>query len=250
MKPSDGSLSRRRHPIIDATTHGGIRSGILIAVGLLAIGVAAALLLTSPISRQSQHSDEVSVSQAERLVAAWLNAHKDQCPRNDHPKLKEITTTEIRQRLRAQVFRVRDNAWTLGGFDAYLVKDGKAYPMSVGFGGWGLMEMWVFDINGDSNEDLVYVYSFGSGMHRSMVEAYRFDAQSPKKIATNFAVLADIGLRKQNEHRLDVYSMNLRLGELIVAGSGKHQSLDIRLDPKLPKEWEKRIWRLDRNRAP
>lgn len=250
MKPSVRSLSRKRHPIIGASAHGRIRAGILMAVGLLAIGVAAALLLTSPVSRQSPVGDEVSVSQAERLVEAWIAQQEHESYWHDRPKLKEITTREIRERLHAQVFRVLHDDIAFGEFETYLVKDGRVHPMSLGLGGSGLMEMWVFDIDGDSNEDLVYVYSFGSGLHLSKVEAYDFDGQPPIKIATNFTVPAGIGLRKQNEHRLDVYSMNLRLGELIVVGSGKHQSLDIRLDPKLPKEWEKRIWRLDRNPVP
>lgn len=216
-----------------------------LAVGLFAACVVS-LLLLSPAQRAHTVSGEVSVSQAERLVDAWLDAHKDQCHHNDHPKLKEITTAEMRSRLHAQLFRVCDA--TYATFDAYLVKAGEVYPMSMCFGGWGLMQTCVFDIDRDLRDELIYVYSFGSGIHRSVVEAYRFDGQTPTRIPTVFAVTDDIRLEKRKGH-IDIYLGNRRLGELIVRGAGKERVLDIEPEPGLPKDLEKKIWKLPLDRA-
>ncbi len=38
-----------------------------------------------------------------------------------------------------------------------------------GFGGFGVTSIVPFDVNSDGNMDIVYAYSFGSGIHRSII---------------------------------------------------------------------------------
>lgn len=221
-------------------------------LGVIAVCIATALLIC-PATCQSKVANRISTGQAERLVQAWVKTHRDKCYWHDHPKLKEVTTRDVWERLHAQVFKQSDYTQSISEVEAYLIKDGNAYPMSVGFGGWGLTEMCVSDIDNDSNDELVYTYSWGSGMHRSHIEAYHFGGQSPIRIIANFTVAeADIGLKKQGEHNVDLYitdvsgvtTTNQRLGELILKQKDKHEWLDIKLDAMLPNEWKPRIWRI------
>lgn len=223
-----------------------------IALRLLVASVVASLITSSGCGRTTARA-HVSTGEAERLVQAWITAHRDQGYWHDQPTLREVTTQEVRRKLQAQVFRLTDEPGCISEFDAYLIKDGKVYPMSTGLGGHGLMGMCVCDIDRDSKDELVYVYSWGSGLHRSVIEAYRFGAPSPTKILSTFAVKnADVILEKTGPHSVGLYVRDVvdgkqarrRLGQLVVARHNGSQLLDVELEPNLPKKWRDNMWRL------
>lgn len=149
----------------------------------------------------------ISTSQAEKLVKEWCKHNKSECCWKADSKLIDITTKEIRDRLHAQVFMFRGYT---DGTDAFLVKDGKIYPMSNGFGGWGLTDVCVFDVNHDAKDELIYSYSYGSGMHFSIIEAYGFNGPVPTKIPSNIRrEYDDLMLVKLGEIKVDIYTTKM-----------------------------------------
>lgn len=54
-------------------------------------------------------------------------------------------------------------------YDSYLLYDGQVYPAGIGFGGWGVTDAEVCDLNADSRKELLFTYSWGSGLHRSQL---------------------------------------------------------------------------------
>ena len=51
---------------------------------------------------------------------------------------------------------------------------GQCYELGIGFGGYGLVDMMLYDCNKDGVSDLLYTYSWGSGLHRSCAAYFDF----------------------------------------------------------------------------
>ena len=112
------------------------------------------------------------------------------------------------------------------------------------------MQICVCDIDHDSSDDLIYAYSWGSGLHRSVIEAYRFNMPYPVKIQPNFIVAnTDVRLKKIDDRRIELYDKGwmgaknppTRLGELVFLHLLGHDVLGIKQDPNLPKKWKDNI---------
>ncbi|MNI67276.1 hypothetical protein D3C73_1228990 [compost metagenome] len=74
--------------------------------------------------------------------------------------------------------------------------------LGIGFGGYGVTSVVPYDVNLDGNIDLVYAYSFGSGIHRS--------------------VLAWMDLQTMTEHPV--------LSGIVMEGSGGFRTYDLTLE--------------------
>jgi len=48
------------------------------------------------------------------------------------------------------------------------------YELGIGFGGYGVVDMLLYDYTGDGVADLLYSYSWGSGIHRSCAAYFDF----------------------------------------------------------------------------
>jgi hypothetical protein len=77
----------------------------------------------------------------------------------------EITPTDVWEKTKCQLFKVVDGS----SWETYIVKDQKAIHVGNGGGGFGVTSVMPYDINSDGNVDLVYAYSYGSGIHRSPI---------------------------------------------------------------------------------
>jgi len=57
---------------------------------------------------------------------------------------------------------------------SYLMYDGEIYPLGEYFGGSGVNEFMLADLDKDGQNELYFTYSWGSGMHRSQVGSFNF----------------------------------------------------------------------------
>jgi hypothetical protein len=51
---------------------------------------------------------------------------------------------------------------------------GQCYELGISFGGYGLVDMMLYDCNKDGSSDLLFTYSWGSGLHRSCAAYFDF----------------------------------------------------------------------------
>jgi pimeloyl-ACP methyl ester carboxylesterase len=86
--------------------------------------------------------------------------------------LVDLTTEEIWQRLKAQVFRATGQGWEGG---ALFVRGQEVVPLGTSFGGLGATSLCVTDLNGDGKPELLFAYSWGSGAHRACLGILRPD---------------------------------------------------------------------------
>lgn len=76
------------------------------------------------------------------------------------------------------VYRFTYETGTSLGGETFLVYDNSVYPLGCAFGGYGITEFAY--INSGGNHTLYFIYSWGSGIHRSHIGMFDFNT---KKIA-------------------------------------------------------------------
>jgi hypothetical protein len=74
-----------------------------------------------------------------------------------------VTPAVIAGRFAGRIFKCSDT------FASYLMYEGRVYLLGHYFGGVGVMDIKLCDLNQDGQPELLYTYSFGSGVHRSMI---------------------------------------------------------------------------------
>ncbi|MFI5384780.1 MAG: hypothetical protein ACHQ50_01555 [Fimbriimonadales bacterium] len=195
-------------------------------------------------------SATVSTGQAEQLAAGYVKTHPHMGYWAPKPKLVEITTKEIADQLHAQVFKHKGYTVSITEPEAYLVKDGKIYPLSVGSGGYGLTSMCVSTLGRNHVPALCYTYSWGSGIHRSHLEAMLFDGKQPRTVAAPFVIRdIDLKLSISSDGGVRVYAVSspdgspvVLLGKLNLTKTAQRESLDLAFEPDLAKHWRDLIW--------
>jgi hypothetical protein len=82
-----------------------------------------------------------------------------------------------------------DTGYTVFKYDqsceSFLVYKGKVYEMGISFGGYGVVDMITADLNNDNYDELYFTYSWGSGIHRSLVGC--FDPATEKILLPDFS---------------------------------------------------------------
>ena len=68
--------------------------------------------------------------------------------------------------MHAQVFVITSGFWQ---YQAFVIQNNVATPLGSSFGWWGLMSMCVTDLDQGGKPELLFTYSWGSGLHRSRV---------------------------------------------------------------------------------
>ena len=224
-------------------------------------------LLLGAFRAEAQNTQRLSVSKAEQLVAGWVQAHKphDGSAWHSRPRLKELTPPDLWDRAGAQVFKQAGDTSSIEEVDAYLIKGKKVYPLGTGFGGSGLESLAVCDLDRDSRLELVYTYSWGSGIHRTHLGVVRLDTPAPLQIDTELVIMnTSLTLERQNDQTVNVYFYpspvggkaapmdqtlrNLLLGRLVLAKKGGQDTLAIQYNPSLTQEQRSRVQFVKRQR--
>lgn len=106
---------------------------------------------------------KLTSEQAGKLITANKN---ETSSRNGTAHWTDITPPDIWEQTGHQLFK---NIEETSSWDTFAVSDGKAVQIGIGFGGYGVTSAVPYDVNKDGTADIVYAYSFGSGIHRSVI---------------------------------------------------------------------------------
>ncbi|AIQ69631.1 hypothetical protein PGRAT_19845 [Paenibacillus graminis] len=142
-----------------------MRTGLPRVLSLLAICWVAASCGSggTPESVSVALPRKLTSEQAGKLIAANMN---ETVSRVSSAYLIDITPPDIWKQTGHQLFKNTEEA---SSRDTYAVSDGKAVQIGIGFGGYGVTSAVPYDVNKDGTTDIVYAYSFGSGIHRSVI---------------------------------------------------------------------------------
>jgi LysM repeat protein len=106
----------------------------------------------------------ISIDQAQGLVRDWIFANQPEMNPTATFPVEEITPEDAWQRMAVQVFKVTDG---VDIYETFLVHQGQVVQLGTAFGGMGVEHMAVTDLDNDQNPELLFTYSFGSGIHQS-----------------------------------------------------------------------------------
>lgn len=84
----------------------------------------------------------------------------------DEEHCYNVTPDGIEEETSAQIFKFSDCCAT------FIYLDSQVYPLGEWFGGYGFVNAVLCDFDHDGNSDILYTYSWGSGLHRSLVAVF------------------------------------------------------------------------------
>jgi len=214
--------------------------GSMLRKALFTFVVLSLLLSTAACSQDgTTNAERISTAEAESLVRDMLLRDIPALnPAAEFP-LTELTTDEVWQRLQAQVFQVNDGNRM---FNTYLIKNKETVPLGTGGGGMGLTSMCVADLDQDGNPELLYTYSWGSGIHQCRVALYSANLPAPYSLEAGITYGGYYWtVEKQDDQtvfiEIDRYQQgedSLRIGQLVLERQGDQVALDIRFYDDLP----------------
>jgi hypothetical protein len=200
------------------------------------------LLSYTPCRSSSQV--RITQTEAERIVSTRVKKHKTGSFWNQHPKLKDVTPPEVWRRLGGQIFKQADFTGTVDEVDSYFIRNRSATSLGIGFGGSGLISACVSDLDGDGRPELLFTYSWGSGLHRSHLAMLRFDGLNPEKTEADFVYRNyDMSFVRSSDREISVVANGKRLGKVIIIKSSKSTRPDVHWDHDLSNALKKLIWK-------
>ena len=84
----------------------------------------------------------------------------------DEEHCYNVTSERIAEETNAQIYKFSDSCAT------FLYLEDQIYPLGEWFGGYGFVNAVPCDFDQDGNTDILYTYSWGSGLHRSIVAIF------------------------------------------------------------------------------
>lgn len=103
----------------------------------------------------------------------------------DIDAFRDITPENIFEETGCQIFK---NGKTC---ESYLLYEGNLYTLGIGFGGLGIVDIVTADFDGNGEKELLYTYSWGSGIHRSSL-GY-FDLSAKHEAEVNMSSIQSLG---------------------------------------------------------
>jgi hypothetical protein len=103
-------------------------------------------------------SKKLSIEEAENLIAASQNIAQSS---DKNAEITEITSADIWDKTKCQLFKIAE--------ETFIIENHKVVHIGNGFGGNGVTSAVPYDVNQDGISDIIYAYSFGSGIHRSII---------------------------------------------------------------------------------
>jgi hypothetical protein len=188
---------------------------------------------TSPATGQTR----LSLAEASQLLLFWYQQQKPDLNPQVTVPVKEMTTAEIWNRMGVQVFQVSGDIFM---YDTFLVTGSQVTPLGIGFGGMGVTSLAVTDLDRNGQPELLYAYSFGSGIHQSRLGTYAPTLPGRGILEAGASFLnGDLKLVKVDDYQVEVRGElfgagSIRIGVAALQGKGDAKTLVLVLDQGLP----------------
>jgi hypothetical protein len=185
----------------------------------------------------------LTAEEAEKLLIQHLKDKEDANIPGGLP-LKELTTDAVWEKLKVQVFKLQHGK-PLPRQSTYVIKQGKAIPIGMDFGGDGVNSLCVADLKGDGQPFLVFSYAWGSGIHRSQIGALDCLAKEPKVITAAQSLVLDFthdwSVRALDKKTVRVEGGGVSFGNLELMEKDGKATLRLQLPDDLPAKIRKNV---------
>src|SRR6185436_641974 len=118
--------------------------------------------------------------------------------------------------LGVQIFQITGDVQT---HETFVIRDKKVFKIGIGVGGQGVPSICVADLNQDKTPELVYAYSWGSGVHRSHVAVFDCLAAEPREyvLPQGYFHTDDLAVKRVNDQKVEVWLGPTKVGQLSFA---------------------------------
>jgi hypothetical protein len=228
---------------------GQVRATLRAAQLLITFLILSAIAAACDQVPEIPETERISMTQAQDLVRGELLAQNPNLDPDVEFTLEEVTIDEIWNELGAQVFQ-------LGGLssdDTYVIVDRQVDRLGFAFGGYGVISMYVTDLDRNGEPELAYTYSWGSGLHRSHVAVYIPSHPEPNNIDGGLVYFhGDIILERVNDHNVfvktgyhdwsrDEWIAETALGKLVLEHIDGQLQLSVELEDDIPPDVLERV---------
>lgn len=116
--------------------------------------------------------------------------------------IQDITPKEVKEEIGCQIFKVNNSC------ESYVVYKSKVFHIGLGFGGFGIVSLEACDFDENGQKDLIYTFSWGSGLHRSHVGLFNLSKGKEKWL--DFTQMdEDLMLEKISDNKFKLYSVEV-----------------------------------------
>lgn len=140
-------------------------------------------------------SDRKSPGEAEEMIRDYLGSQKPNLSPDIRLPMIELPMQEGFENLVVQIFRVTDGPFAR---ETFLISGETVLQLGTAFGGEGVTSLRVSDLNQDGSAELLFTYSFGSGIHQSRIGMYAPAYAENQIYEARKAYLGDLGLVKED----------------------------------------------------
>ena len=117
-----------------------------------------------------------------------------------------VTPKEVAEKGNCQIFKSSESC------ASFLLYKDKVYGLGIGFGGLGVLDSKLCDFDKNGEYELLYTYSWGSGLHRSHVG--HFDLKTQKQTHLDYVYLnEDMMLVENPDGSISLYHAKVKYGE-------------------------------------
>ncbi|PWM46146.1 MAG: hypothetical protein DBX47_02845 [Clostridiales bacterium] len=143
-------------------------------------------------------------------VADFLFKLDDQPESYDNDECYRVTPQRITNKYGFAIYKFDQSCIS------YLEYDDKIYPLGNGFGGFGVVSFAISDMNNDKYPELYFTYSWGSGIHRSMV-GY-FDSAIKEVVLFDYSNMNNDMVFVADKNRLFTYNATTDIKSFVNIG--------------------------------
>jgi len=231
-------------PEVDAPMRARARRSCLLAALALLAGCG------TPVADATAKAPRVDAAHAAALVRARVFADTPTMNPSVETPVVERTPPGCFEELRVQVYEVTEG---VRQGHAFLVDAHGAVPLCGGFGGLGLHSCHVVDLDRDGASELVFAWSWGSGIHLTELGAVWREAGRFGRAEGRVRYAGDLFLELQGRSEIEVWigahgtapgewTPEARFGRLVFTRSPEGAVLEVKL-ADLTDEHAKRVMR-------
>jgi len=151
--------------------------------------------------------------EAEEMVRDHLHSQKPGLSPGFPLPMPELPVPEVWEHLPVQIFRVSDGPFAR---ETFLIHDETVLRLGTAVGGKGVTSMRIADLDEDGSAELLFAYSFGSGIHQSRIAMYAPAYSEDRIYEAETAYLGDVGLVKEDMSHVAVRVVESDEGSLVL----------------------------------
>ena len=157
--------------------------------------------VTVEVRDSAGSSDRKTLGQAEERIRDYLCDQKPDLSPDVHLPLINVPLEEGSETLPIQIFRVTDGPFAR---ETFLIRGDTVLQLGTAVGGAGVTSIQVSDLDRDGSAELLFAYSFGSGIHQSRIGMYAPAYGDDRIYEAGTVYLGDVGLVKEDRSNVAV----------------------------------------------